>query len=271
MSTTSIKKGQPGSKAIFHDSFLLHKLHSLTGILPIGLFMIFHLVMNSYSLRGEVEFNTVVKAIGYTPFVAIVEWVAIFIPILFHAGYGFVIAMEAQGPGGNLQHYKYGRNVLYYLQRVSGIVALAFLIYHVFTTWGVKKAYELAGNHELGFQSISYAAMTWRFENVGYFFAYVLGVGASAFHLGNGIFSFSIRWGLAIGKEAQKVAALLGAGVFFAMAGLGCWTALNFHLASKSYMGSGKSAREIAPDLDGFVKLAAGGQLPKKSTTEEAK
>jgi succinate dehydrogenase / fumarate reductase, cytochrome b subunit len=271
MSTTTLKDGQPGSKAIFKDSFLMHKLHSLTGVLPIGLFMIFHLTMNSYALRGEVEFNTVVKAIGYTPFVAIVEWVAIFIPILFHAGYGFVIAMEAQGPNGNLQHYKYGRNALYYLQRVSGIVAIVFLVGHMWTTWWVKKAYEIAGNHDLGFQSISYAAMTWRFENVGYFLFYVLGVGASAFHLGNGIFSFSIRWGLAIGKEAQKVAALLGAAVFFAMAGLGCWTALNFHLASKNYMGGGKSTREIAPDLDGFVKLAAGGQLPKKSTTEEAK
>jgi succinate dehydrogenase / fumarate reductase cytochrome b subunit len=253
-----VKKGQPGSLALMADSYLMHKLHSLTGIVPIGLFLIFHLTMNSYSLRGEAEFNTVVKAIGYTPLVVFVEWVAIFIPILFHAAYGFVIAMQAQGPGGNLQHYKYGRNALFYLQRVSGIVALAFLVYHVWTTWGVKKAYELAGNHELGYQAISYAAMTWRFENIGYLLVYVVGVGASAFHLGNGIFSFAIRWGLAIGKEAQKIAGLFGVAIFLGLSGLGVWTALNFHVKARNYYGPAQSIRAQNPTLDGLVKVLVG-------------
>ncbi len=256
--SSTIQKGQPGSRALMADSFLMHKLHSLTGVVPIGLFLIFHLTMNSYALRGAVEFNTVVKSIGYTPFVAIVEWVAIFIPILFHAGYGFVIALQAQGPNGNLQHYRYGRNLLFYLQRVSGVVAMGFLVYHMFTTWGVKKAYELAGNHEMGFQAISYAAMTWRFENLGYFFVYVIGVGASAFHLGNGIFSFAIRWGLAIGKEAQKMAGILGIAVFLGLAGLGCWTALNFHLKAKNYNNTGQSIRAQNPELDGLVRSLVG-------------
>jgi succinate dehydrogenase / fumarate reductase, cytochrome b subunit len=266
-----VKKGQPGSLALMADNYLLHKLHSLTGILPIGLFMIFHLVMNSYSLRGEVEFNTVVKAIGYAPFLVILEWALIFIPILFHAGYGFVIAMQAQGPGGNLQHYKYGRNALFYLQRLSGIAALGFLVFHVWSTWGAKKAYEMVGDHELGYQAISYAAMTWRFESVGYLLLYILGVGASAFHLGNGIFSFAIRWGLAIGKEAQKMAGILGIAVFLGLSAVGGWTALNFHLKSKDYMGSGKSTRQWADSLDGFVKLAAAGQLPTEKTSKESK
>ena len=268
MSTTQLKEGQPGSRAIFQDSYLLHKLHSLTGVVPIGLFLIFHLVMNSYSLRGEVEFNTVVKAIGYTPFVAIVEWAAIFIPILFHAGYGVVIAMEAQGPGGNLQHYKYGRNLLYYLQRISGMVALAFLIYHIWTTWGVKTAYVLAGNHEQGMSAISYAAMCWRFENPGYLLVYILGVGATAFHLGNGIFSFAIRWGLAIGKEAQKAAGLLGIALFLGLSGIGGWTALNFYVKAQNYFGPGQSARSKAADLDGFVKLIVGKQFPARQNEE---
>ena len=253
-----VKKGQPGSQSFLADSYLMHKLHSLTGVVPIGLFLIFHLVVNSYSLRGEGEFNTAVKAISYTPFVAIVEVVAIFIPILFHAGYGFVIAMQAQGPGGNLQHYRYGRNVLFYLQRISGVVALAFLIYHIWTTWGVKKLYELNGDHHAGYQAISYAALTWRFENIGYFLVYVIGVGASAFHLGNGIFSFAIRWGLAIGKDAQKVAGLLGIAIFLGLSGIGCWTALNFHLQAKNYKGSGQSIRTQYPDLDGLVKILVG-------------
>ncbi len=84
MSTTTVEKGQPGSRALFRDKYLLHKLHSLSGIVPIGLFLIFHLTANSYSLKGEAEFNTAVKAIGYAPFVVLLEIFAIAVPILFH-------------------------------------------------------------------------------------------------------------------------------------------------------------------------------------------
>src|SRR5947209_5302775 len=113
MATTVIAKGQPGSRALFHDSYLLHKLHSLSGVVPIGLFLVFHLTANSYALRGETEFNTTVKAINYAPFVGLLEIAVIAIPILFHSIYGFIITAEMQGPGGNTAHYGYGRNWLY--------------------------------------------------------------------------------------------------------------------------------------------------------------
>ena len=113
MATTVIEKGQPGSRAHFRDSFVLHKLMSLTGLFPIGFFMIQHLIANSYSLRGRTEFNTVVSVFGYLPFVAVLEWAIVFIPLLFHAIYGLFIVAEMQGPGGNTNYYNYGRNWLY--------------------------------------------------------------------------------------------------------------------------------------------------------------
>ena len=73
MATSEISKGQPGSKRLFKDSYLLHKLHSLTGVLPIGMFLIFHFTANAYSLRGAVEFDTAVRAIGYAPFILLLE------------------------------------------------------------------------------------------------------------------------------------------------------------------------------------------------------
>lgn len=253
MATTVIKKGQPGSKAWFKDSFFLHKLHSLTGIVPIGLFMIFHLTANSYSLRGEVEFNTTVKVIGFAPFVVLLEIAAIFIPILFHAIYGIFIIAEMQGPGGNVSHYGYGRNWLYVLQRWSGVVALAYIGFHVYDTTISKYLMELqygARGHELGFQSISYKAMAWRLADPVYLGFYLLGILAASFHLGNGLLNFAIRWGIAIGKDAQKITAAIGWLVGIGLTVLGWAIAINFSL-------QGKAVREANPTLNGLIEAEA--------------
>ncbi len=253
MATTTVKKGQPGSRAWFRDSFVLHKLHSLSGVFPIGFFMIQHLLANSYSLRGEKEFNTVVSVFGYLPFVAVMEWVLIFIPLLFHSIYGFFITAEMRA---NVGVYQYSRNWLYLLQRISGIVAFLYIGYHTYSTWGIKKMYELAGGdraHEMGFRSISYDAMLWRFEDPLYVAIYVLGISMSAFHLANGLFNFGIRWGITIGATAQKVSGLLWSGVGIALLLIGVGTALNFHIKSKNFENTGRSVRAQYATLDALV------------------
>jgi len=232
MATTVITKGQPGSKARFRDSYLMHKLHSLSGIIPIGAFLIFHLTANSYSLRGAAEFNTTIKAISYAPFVILLEIFVIAIPILFHAIYGIFIAMEMQGPGGNMAYYGYQRNWLYWLQRWSGVVALIYILYHTYDTTFMKYGYEITqgeAGHELGFKAISFDAMAWRMANPGYLAFQVAGVTAAAFHLGNGLFNFAIRWGIAIGRDAQRVAAALGWILGVALTVLGATIAFNFY------------------------------------------
>jgi succinate dehydrogenase / fumarate reductase, cytochrome b subunit len=270
MATTTIRKGQPGSKAFFKDTYLLHKLHSLTGILPIGLFMIFHLTINSYSLRGADEFNTAARAIGYAPFILLLEIGVIFAPLLFHAIYGVMIAMEMPGPGGNIAHYGYTRNWMYILQRWSGVVAFAYLIFHTVDTTLFKRWWEMTAGHEVGFQSISYAALGFRFTEWWYTAIYIIGVVSTSFHLGNGIFNFAIRWGIAIGKEAQRIAAALGWLVGLGLTVLGCWIAINFAVKGQVY-------RAQYPTMEALVKGEAkkyeearaarsGGAVPSAET-----
>jgi succinate dehydrogenase / fumarate reductase cytochrome b subunit len=253
MATTVIQEGQPGSKARFADSFVLHKLMSLTGVIPIGLFMIFHLVVNSYALRGEAEFNTGAKAISYLPFVLVVELGAIFVPLIFHAVYGLFIVAESQSNTGT---YQYGRNWLYSLQRWSGVVALVYILIHVISTTGVRWTYEATGGpmgHEYGYKAITYAAMAYRFANPLYLLLYVVGILAASFHLGNGLFNFGIRWGITIGKEAQRISAalwlLLGLGLAF----IGIWTAVNYHLVGRNFQGRGDITQQYR-SLDDLVK-----------------
>ena len=248
MATTTIERGQPGSKALFKDAFWLHKIHSLTGIIPIGAFMIFHLTANSYSLRGETEFNTAVKAIGYAPFVVLLEIAVIAIPILFHAIYGLMIVAEMPGPGGNTSSYGYKRNWLYVLQRWTGVMALVYILYHVWDTTAQKYLMELTikdDGHEKGFASITYAAMAWRFSHLGYLAFYLIGVASAAFHLGNGVLNFCVRWGLTIGKEAQRIAAgvgwLLGVGLMV----LGWAIAINFALKGQQHYSQFSSLDQV--------------------------
>jgi len=251
MATSEISKGQPGSKRLFKDTYLLHKLHSLTGVLPIGLFLIFHFTANAYSLRGAVEFDTAVRAIGYAPFILLLEVGVIFLPILFHAIYGLMIVAEMPGPGGNVAHYGYERNWLYVMQRWTGVIAIVYLAFHVYDTTALKYYYELTGgvgSKDLGFQSISYRAMAWRFANVPYLLFYIVGITSACLHLGNGLFNFTIRWGIAIGAGAQKASAAIGWILGAGMALLGIIIAVNF--ASK-----GKIDAETYKNREDFVRM----------------
>lgn len=253
MATTTIERGQPGSKALFKDRYLLHKLHSLSGVIPIGAFLIFHLTINAYSLRGDGEaaFNTAVKAIGYAPFVILLELGAIMAPILFHAIYGLMIVAEMPGPGGNTAHYGYGRNWLYTLQRWTGVLAVVYICYHVYDTTVLKYVAELTAGEagkELGFQSISYRAMAWRFADPLYLTFYLIGISSACLHLGNGVLNFCVRWGLTIGKEAQRVAAAAGWGLGIALTLLGSAVAINFAM-------KGQDDHKAHPDRTAFVKM----------------
>jgi len=254
MATSVITKGKQGSKAWFKDSFVLHKLHSLSGVFPIGLFMVQHLVANSYSLRGEKEFNTVVSAFGYLPFVAVLEWGIVLLPIIFHSVYGFMITAEMRANGLT---YNYGRNWLYLLQRVSGVLAFFYIAFHTWSTWGLKKMYEMSGGemgHLQGFRVISYDAMTWRFADNWYVAIYVLGIAMSAFHFGNGLFNFGIRWGITVGAMAQKISAAIWTLAAVGLTIVGVWTAINFHQVANNFEGKGVPIRSVYPTLDDLVK-----------------
>ena len=40
------------SLALNRENYFWHKVHSLTGVIPVGYYMVQHLVLNSFSLAG---------------------------------------------------------------------------------------------------------------------------------------------------------------------------------------------------------------------------
>lgn len=78
------------------NEFYLRRIHSLLGIIPIGAFLIVHLLVNHQATQGAEAFN---KASGFMeslPFLLVVEFVLIYIPLLYHGLFGLHIAFTAK-------------------------------------------------------------------------------------------------------------------------------------------------------------------------------
>jgi succinate dehydrogenase / fumarate reductase cytochrome b subunit len=110
----------------FSNTFILRKLHQLTGIVPLGVFYFVHIYTNSTAMSGARVFDEHVQDIHNMPYLLFIEILGIFVPLLFHSVYGVIISREARV---NVGHYGYARNWFYLLQRISGAFLFFFLIF----------------------------------------------------------------------------------------------------------------------------------------------
>jgi succinate dehydrogenase / fumarate reductase cytochrome b subunit len=81
----------PSGTFLARNEFLIRRLHSLSGIIPVGAYMVVHLLTNSTINDSALAFQKNVYAIHSLPLLPLVEWVFIFIPLLFHGIFGVVI------------------------------------------------------------------------------------------------------------------------------------------------------------------------------------
>jgi len=196
--------------------FVLRRLHSLTGVIPIGLFLLEHFFTNSRALQGGPAFDQAAADLARIPYVTLVEAVGIWIPILFHMVIGILIAAAGQS---NVRRYGYPRNWQYLLQRVSGVVLVFYVAFHTFMT-------RFDPNY-LNSPS-AYAYVRDQVSHPWVFTFYVVGILSACWHFGNGLFGFAIHWGLATGKASQRQVARLSMAVFIVLSLVGLNALLAF-------------------------------------------
>jgi len=124
----------PASPFGRHD-FLIRRLHSLTGLVPIGAYLVFHLATNAAIIDGVEAYQhraDQIHRLGPTT-IFVLEWSLIFLPILFHGVIGMVIVARGDR---NITNYPYGGNFRYTLQRATGAIAFVFILWHVFHMHG---------------------------------------------------------------------------------------------------------------------------------------
>lgn len=193
------------------NSYFSRKLHSLVGIIPLGAFFVVHALTNYQAFeRGPEGFANGVKLINSLPLLPILEFILIYIPLLFHGIYGLYVAYQSNS---NTGRFKYGRNWAFTAQRVTGVITFVFVFWHVYDT----RIQVYLGNithEELGMKMHEIAT------NPLIFTLYIIGVLAASFHFANGLWAFLISWGITVGERAQRVSSKICMGVFVIMAGL---------------------------------------------------
>ena len=207
--------------ALNKENFALHKLHSLTGIIPVGYYLAQHLLLNTFSLAGRDKFNGVIGFFESMPvhFLYALKFFSIWLPLIFHAVYGLFIVARAKYNYGE-KAYSFRENRYFSFQRWSGIGAFLFLIYHMAST-------SVMGTLQ-GPAVIQYDSWAARLSSGGTYLilvVYLLGVALCTYHLSYGIWSFCIRWGITISEKAQNSVWKL-AGASFVLLTLMGWAAL---------------------------------------------
>lgn len=193
--TIEIPKGVPSLRAGQGNSFLLRRLHSLTGIVPIGAFLLEHLISNSEALKGPAAYNDTVKFLTGLPFVTVLEWGFIFLPLLYHSLYGFWIWYRGES---NVGEYPWTGNWLYTSQRWTGMIAFFYILYHTYTM-RFTGVHLMGGGYENAFWKVQH-----EMQNPWVGVAYAIGIIAASWHFSYGLWLFAAKWGITVGERARK-------------------------------------------------------------------
>jgi succinate dehydrogenase / fumarate reductase cytochrome b subunit len=195
-------------------SYVLDKLHSLSGVIPIGAFLLEHFFENSYALVSPEKYNYVAGKLETIPWRVPVEFLFIWLPIAFHGLYGMYIWWKGKS---NALSHPWMANWMYVLQRWTGIIAFAYIIWHVWTERFLTEG------------KTAYAEVVHTMSDPWVVTFYVVGILAASFHLGNGLWNFFCKWGIAVTPRAMRVAAWLGGLVAVAFSIVGLAIIMSFH------------------------------------------
>jgi succinate dehydrogenase / fumarate reductase, cytochrome b subunit len=200
-------------------SFFLRRLHSLTGIIPVGAFLFEHiLISNATAIGGPDAYARQVSFLANLPLVFFLELLFIWLPIAYHGLYGFYIWYRADG---NTIAYPWSGNWMYTLQRWTGAIAFIYIVWH---TWTMR----FTGIDLHTYPSASFGKVQAEVFQAPLFLFYVVGLIAASWHFAYGIWLFCAKWGIVSGERAQKRFLALCLAFFFVLTGVGLASLISF-------------------------------------------
>lgn len=197
------------SSAAVPATFIARRLFSLSGVLPLGAFVVLHLIWSVRVLSGQAAFDATLAHL--TPLRLGLEALLIGVPLIFHAALGLTLIRRSRI---NVGRYPFGGNWSYALQRVTGPVALVFIAYHVWelrvrVLLGRTSSYDFRDSLCATLSSTGLGGVPWAA------LGYLVGVAAVTFHLAAGCVGFAESFGLVrTSRDARRL------GVACAIAGV---------------------------------------------------
>lgn len=178
-----------------HVGFTARRLFSLIGLVPLGVYVVVHLMNVSRWWAGPEGYDRIIAESHNSWY----SWIAtglLLAFVLYHTITGLRLMFTARPAAPKpktLAHWQY------ILQRVSAIGIMLFIPAHVIKA---KIGPALAGTHE------SFAGMHEAFatspEHLLTVGVYLLGTAGVAYHLANGIWTSAVTFGIAQGPKAQR-------------------------------------------------------------------
>lgn len=231
----SVKTGVAPLRAGQGYAFWLRRLHSLSGIVPVGAFLIEHFISNAFATKGPAAYTKQVELLTSFPFVVGLELFGIWLPILFHALYGFYIWYRGEG---NVGDYPWTGNWMYLAQRWTGAIAFFYMVYH---TWHLR----FTGVHLLTNPAASFGKVQAEFQNPWIVAFYVVGIVAASWHFAYGIWLFAAKWGITTGDMARRRFGFVCAAIALLFIGIGLATTYSFLYYPRQPLNTGTSVESL--------------------------
>ena len=240
--TPTVKSSVAPLRAGHGYSFVLRRLHSLSGIVPVGAFLFEHiLVSNATAIGGAAAYARQVSFLANLPLVFLLELFGIWLPILFHALYGVYIWYRGES---NVGEYPWTGNWMYTAQRWTGGIAFAYILWH---TWTMR----FTGVDLHQYPGASFGKVQTEVFQTPLFLFYVVGLIAASWHFSYGIWLFCAKWGIVSGEKARKRFLVVCLAFFLVLtgAGLASLTSFRSHPQQPTDPG-GASVVEAGPGTD---------------------
>jgi succinate dehydrogenase / fumarate reductase cytochrome b subunit len=188
----------------------LRLLHSITGLVPVGTFLAFHLWSNTASARGSDAYDAAARRLQQMPLSLAAEILLIALPLAFHGVYGLYVAatdMPARPAPTR------ARLALSRLQRVTGAIVFVFLFFHLWTS----RLVQVREHESVDLYRLIQAALASEWIAA----LYAAGILAAVVHLSAGVWTFADSWGLLRTRAARAVT---GAATVTVFAVLSIWS-----------------------------------------------
>lgn len=222
--------------------------HSLAGIV-LGVYLIVHLTISFLGFWPE-RYQSVLSAIHTHRLALIMAEIGfIFLPLAVHIGYG-IRFLWREGLTLPKKKHHYGSARRFLLQRVSAVILLLFIVFHVatmhpaglhqvyrFTHWTTLERYALGGlfDPSHAYESTANGIRSfWNVQELGHpgniliVGFYLLAIFAAVYHLANGIATTAMVWDLTP-DDSPAARTLwrwcLAGGAALLLVGLGAWYA----------------------------------------------
>jgi succinate dehydrogenase / fumarate reductase cytochrome b subunit len=189
-----VRSGVAPLRAGEGHSFLLRRVHSLTGIIPIGAFLVEHFISNAFATNGPAAYGKQVEFLSSFPFVVGLELFGIWLPILYHSFYGFYIWYRGES---NISEYPWTGNWMYTSQRWTGLIAFVYIVWH---TWHLR----FSGVHLLSHPAAAFGKVQNEFQHPWAVAFYAVAIVAASWHFAYGLWLFAAKWGITTGDRARR-------------------------------------------------------------------